>query len=158
MAAVTLLCWSSARAADSTDERGATSQKNLRRPVANRKPGEGPLFSPVPQGGSFSITNPIIMITPATLDFGYVAQGKSATNSFLVENVGHGKLSGTASVAAPFKIDSGAAYTIKEKEVQVVTVIYRPTNERVDMAPVLFTAGGTTVKATAVGRRLPSRD
>ncbi len=154
-----LLCWSSGRAADSADERGATSQKNLRRQAsANKKSGEAPVFSPIPQGGSFSITNPIIMITPATLDFGYVAAGKTATNTFLVENVGSGKLSGTASVPPPFKIDSGATYTIKQKEVQVVAVVYSPTNERVDIAPVSFTAGGTTVKATAVGRRLPAKD
>ncbi len=158
LAAVTLLGWRSARGADTSDQRGATNQRNLRRPAANKKTGEAPIFSPIPEGGSFSITNPIIMITPSTLDFGYVPMGKSATNSFMVENVGHGKLSGTASVAAPFKIDSGATYTIREKEVQMVTLIYSPTNERVDIAPVSFTAGGTTLKATAVGRRLPARE
>jgi len=160
LGAFTILCSTGARAADSTDERGATSQKNARRQDSgtNSKSSGAPIFSPIPKTSSFSITNPIIMITPATLDFGFVAPGKTATNTFMVENVGHGKLSGTASAAPPFKIDSGGSYTLKEKEVQIVTVVYSPSRQRVDTAPVTFTAGGTSVKATAVGKRLSSRE
>ncbi len=122
------------------------------------KPAEAPVFAPIPSGGSFSLTNPIIIITPAKLDFGFVPAGKSATNTFLVENAGHGKLSCTASVSAPFKIDSGGNFTLKPSEAQVVTLTYTPKDPRVDIALVTFAAGGTAVNATAVGRRLPPRE
>ncbi len=152
--------WTAGRAADTSDYRGGSQQKGSPRPGSTRKtkPAEPPVFSPIPSGGSFSITNPIIIITPAKLDFGFVPEGRSATNTFLVENAGHGKLSGTASVAAPFKIESGGKFTLKESEAQVVTVSYTPKDDRVDTAPVIFTAGETTVKATVIGRRLHRRD
>ncbi len=153
------LFWSHPGQAADTEQRGATVQKSPRRQAPKTGPsGDTPLFSPIPKGGSFSITNPIIMITPATLDFGYVAPGRTATNTFLLENVGHGKLSGTASVPAPFKIASGGTYTLKEKEIQVVSVVYSPTEAPVDTAPVAFTAGATTLKAKAIGRRLPPKE
>jgi len=77
--------------------------------------------------------------------------GQSATNTFLLENFGRGKLVGKASVPAPFKIISGEKYSLKEKEVQVVTIVYTPTRPHIDKAAVTFT-GGNGAKALVVGK------
>ena len=96
-------------------------------------------------------TNPVIVVTPITFDFGRVATNTNATRSFLVENFGGGKLVGTATVAAPFKILSGGDYTLKENEAQIVTVIYKPTGTAPDSQTVQFTGGGGA-KATVTGK------
>jgi hypothetical protein len=96
-------------------------------------------------------TNPVIVVTPMTLDFGQVTTNATATNTFLVENIGRGKLVGTATVAAPFKILSGGDYTLRENEAQVITVTYRPTGAASDTQPVQFTGGGGA-KVTATGK------
>jgi len=112
---------------------------------------ESPTFAPLPDQPSFAITNGIILVSPTRLDFGAVPLGKSITNTFLVENFGRGKLVGTASVPAPFKIISGEKYALKEKEVQVVTVVYTPTQPRIDKAIVKF-SGGNGAKAMVLGK------
>ena len=95
-------------------------------------------------------TNPVIVVTPTTLDFGRVATNTNATRTFLVENFGSGKLVGTATVAAPFKILSGGNYNLKENEAQIVTVIYKPTGTAPDSQTVQFTGAGGA-KATVTG-------
>jgi hypothetical protein len=96
-------------------------------------------------------TNPVIFVKPTTLDFGPVAGNTTATNTFLVENMGSGKLVGTATVAAPFKILSGGDYTLRKNEAQVVTVIYTPTGAATDTETAQFTGGGGT-EATVTGK------
>jgi hypothetical protein len=94
-------------------------------------------------------TNPVIFVQPTAMDFGPVASNATATNTFLVENMGSGKLVGTATVAAPFKILSGGDYTLRTKEAQVITVIYSPSGAASDAQTVTFTGGGgATVEAT----------
>jgi len=56
-------------------------------------------------------TNPVIFVRPSTLEFGPVASDTTATNTFLVENMGSGRLVGTVTVAAPFKILSAGNFT-----------------------------------------------
>lgn len=112
---------------------------------------ESPTFAPLPDQPTFVITNGIILVSPTRLNFGAVPLGKSVTNTFLVENFGHGKLVGTASVPAPFKIISGEKYSLKEKEVQIVTVVYTPTRPRIDKAIVKF-SGGNGAKAMLMGK------
>jgi hypothetical protein len=96
-------------------------------------------------------TNPVIVVSPSALDFGRVATNATATNTFLVENIGSGKLVGMATVAAPFKILSGGDYTLRENEAQVITVTYKPTGAASDTQTVQFTGGGGA-KATATGK------
>jgi len=96
-------------------------------------------------------TNPVIYVAPMTLNFGPVAAGATATNAFVVENMGSGKLVGAATVAAPFQILSGGDYTLRHKEAQIVTVTYKPSGAVSDTQTVHFTGGGG-VKATAVGQ------
>lgn len=114
---------------------------------------EPPVFAPLPNQPTVNLTNGIILVSPTRLNFGAVAIGKSVTNTFLVENFGHGKLVGTASVpaAAPFKIISGEKYALREKEVQIVTVVYTPQKQRVDKTTVTFT-GGNGAKAMVMGK------
>ena len=112
---------------------------------------ESPTFAPLPDQPTFAITNGIVLVSPTRLNFGAVQLGKSVTNTFLVENFGRGKLVGTASVPAPFKIISGEKYALKEKEVQVVTVVYTPTQPRIDKAIVKF-SGGNGAKAMVIGK------
>jgi hypothetical protein len=96
-------------------------------------------------------TNPVIYVAPMELDFGGVADKATATNTFVVENMGSGRLVGTASVSAPFKILSGADYNLNPNEAQIVTVIYTPSGAEVDTQTVKFTGGGG-LTATATGR------
>jgi hypothetical protein len=112
---------------------------------------DSPTFAELPSQPTFAITNGIILVSPTRLNFGAVPLGKSITNTFLVENFGHGKLVGTASVPAPFKIISGEKYALKEKEVQVVTVVYTPTQARIDKAVIKF-SGGNGAKAMVMGK------
>ena len=112
---------------------------------------ELPLFAPLPTQPGIELTNGIILISPARLNFGAVPLGQSATNTFLVENFGHGKLVGKASVPAPFKIISGEKYSLREKEVQVVTIVYTPERARRDRATVSF-SGGNGGKALVIGK------
>ena len=106
-------------------------------------------FAPLPSQPAVTLTNAIILVSPARLDFGSVAVGKSVTATFLVQNVGHGKLVGTAKVAAPFEIVSGGKYALTDREIQVVTVAYTPKRGGADAATVAFTgAAGANAKVT----------
>ena len=109
------------------------------------------LCAPCIVEASTLFTNPVIVVSPMTLDFGRVATNATATNTFLVENIGSGKLVGTATVAAPFKILSGGDYKLKGNEAQIVTVTYKPTGAASDTQTVEFTGGGGA-KATATGK------
>ena len=96
-------------------------------------------------------TNPVIVVTPMTLDFGTVTTNGVATNTFLVENAGGGKLVGKATVAPPFKVVDGANYSLRENEAQVVTVIYAPRHPGTNSQTVTF-SGANRAKATVTGR------
>jgi hypothetical protein len=93
-------------------------------------------------GSDTLFTTPVIYVRPQTLNFGLVASKAIATNTFVVENMGRGKLVGKATVPAPFKIISGGTYTLQENEAQIVTVTYTPTGAAVDTQTVKFTGGG----------------
>jgi len=96
-------------------------------------------------------TTPVLYVSPAVLDFGRVATQATATNTFLIENMGRGTLVGKATVAAPFKILSGGDYSLRENEAQIVTVIYTPSGAASDTQTVTFTGGGGG-KATVTGK------
>jgi hypothetical protein len=96
-------------------------------------------------------TTPVIYVKPQTLDFGRVAAKATITNTFLVENMGKGKLVGAATVPAPFKILSGGKYSLRENEAQIVTVIYKPSGAASDTQTVVFTGGGGA-KARVTGK------
>ena len=99
-------------------------------------------------------TNPVIYVTPMVLNFGTVASNKTATATFVVENMGRGKLVGTATVPAPFKIVAGGDYTLRENEAQIITITYKPTGAAPDTNTVTFTGGGGA-KASVNGNLPP---
>jgi hypothetical protein len=96
-------------------------------------------------------TGPVIFIKPTVLNFGPVPDKMTVTNTFLVENMGSGKLVGKATVQAPFKIISGGDYTLRAKEAQIITVTYTPSGAPSDTQTVTFTGGGGS-KATVNGK------
>jgi len=100
-------------------------------------------------------TNPVIYLAPMVLDFGPVTSNTTATASFVVENMGVGKLVGTATVRAPFKIVAGGSYALSENEAQVVTITYTPRGTAPDSQTVKFTGGGGA-KATVTGTPVPA--
>jgi hypothetical protein len=97
-------------------------------------------------------TVPVIVVTPAALDFGVVASQTSATNSFVLENAGGGTLVGKVTVPPPFKVVSGETYSLKNREIQVVMIAYSPTGASNDMQMVKFT-GANPVTAKVMGRQ-----
>ncbi|HEY5481785.1 MAG TPA: hypothetical protein VIL39_09920 [Verrucomicrobiae bacterium] len=100
-------------------------------------------------------SGPVIFVTPQVLGFGPVAGTTVVTNTLVVENMGKGTLIGTATVAAPFKILSGGAYSLRGSEAQIVTVIYVPAGATSDTQTVTFTGGGGA-KATVTVKPIES--
>jgi hypothetical protein len=88
--------------------------------------------------------NPVIHVTPGSIAYGTLLSGTSATNSFTVQNVGGGTLSGTASVGAPFSILSGGSYNLGSNQSQTVKVVFSPTVASNYSQSVTFTGGGGT--------------
>lgn len=108
--------------------------------------------------GESLFPTPVLVITPATLDFGPVLTNTTATNTFLVENAGRGKVAGKATVSPPFKVIDGGSYSLTRKEKQLVTVVYAPrayTGSN-DVRSISFTGAGTA-EATVMGRPVRTR-
>lgn len=98
------------------------------------------------------LSRPLLVVTPSTIDFGEVPRGTTVTNTFLIQNMGEGRLKGKATVSAPFKIVDGNVYSLAGNEAQVVTLIYTPSKKARDRSVVRFT-GGHGGKATVTGER-----
>ncbi len=99
-----------------------------------------------------SAAQPVIAVTPASLDFGDVPVGGSADLNFTVENNGGGNLTGNASTSGPFSIFSGDSY-LTTGQTQIVTVRFSPTSAGTFVGSVNFTGGGgvsRTVTGTGV--------
>src|SRR5438046_2003963 len=79
----------------------------------------------------------------ATVNFGSVAIGGLADQTFTVQNTGGGTVSGTASVPAPFSVVSGGSFNlVGVGATQAVTVRFSPTVAATASASVTFTANG----------------
>jgi hypothetical protein len=96
--------------------------------------------------------SPLAFVSPTSVDFGVVYDGEFATNSVIVENVGRGKLIGTATVEPPFRILSGANYKLDRSAAQVVTIVYTPSGIPTNIAKIKFSGAANEVSATLVGR------
>jgi hypothetical protein len=88
--------------------------------------------------------SPAIRVTPATIVYGTLLSGTSKTNSFTVQNVGTGTLSGTASVGAPFSILSGGSYSLSSNQSQTVTMVFNPVMAGNYSQNVSLSGGGGT--------------
>ena len=116
-----------------------------------------PASSNLPRSGTL-LSTPVILVSPAALNFGTVITNQSATNTFLVENAGGGRLFGRATVPPPFEVIEGGAYSLGRTEAQVVTVRYLPrrlTGSN-DVQSVMF-SGGKGFKAIVSGTPAPRK-
>jgi hypothetical protein len=97
--------------------------------------------------------NPVISLSPSSLDFGSVNVGASNRLSFTVRNAGGSTLAGTASVSGGlFTIISGGSYSLGSNQSQVVTMQYTPTVPGSQVQTVTFTGGGgTTAQVSGTG-------
>jgi hypothetical protein len=97
-------------------------------------------------------TNPVLAISPRTLDFGSIALGRTKQLSFTVKNADVEILTGTANVSAPFKIIAGSPYTLSNSQTQVIVVQYAPKAPAIHMAAIhLSGGGGASITVTGSG-------
>jgi hypothetical protein len=87
-------------------------------------------------------TNPVVSVTPSSLDFGVIASGTTKDLTFVVRNGGGGLLTGAATVSSPFAVVSGASYSLGSNQSQTVTVRYNPAAAGSHIQLVTFTGGG----------------
>ncbi len=97
-----------------------------------------------------NVANPIITVTPNSLDFGNVAAGSSADKTFTITNSGGGVLTGNASTSSPFSILSGGSYNLSGSQSQMVTVRFTPSAVGTFAGTVYFT-GAAGFSATMTG-------
>ena len=105
------------------------------------------------------VPTPVLQVTPGSIAYGTILSGTSATNSFTVQNVGTGTLTGTASVGAPFSVMSGGSYSLGASASQTVTVVFSPTVASNFNQSVTFTGGNganTTVTGSATNAPVPT--
>src|SRR5262245_10528704 len=94
-----------------------------------------------------------ITVAPtATVNFGSVTIGTSATQTFTITSTRAGTVTGAASVSAPFSIVSGSPYTlVGSGATATVTVRFTPTRTAVASTNVSFTTDGDTVSRLVSG-------
>ena len=81
---------------------------------------------PIPMTGTGQA--PTCEVTPASLDFGTVEPGTSATREFTIRNIGTGTLAGTVTESCDdFRIVGSAAYSLDPGQVATITVEFTPT-------------------------------
>jgi len=106
-------------------------------------------------GGGGPSTNPVISVSPSSLNFGQTAVGTTNDLTVTVRNAGAGTLAGTASVSTPFSIVSGGTYSLGSNQTQTVTLRYRPTSAGSHSQTVSFTGGGGTSLAVSGSASTP---
>jgi hypothetical protein len=95
-----------------------------------------------------------VSVTPGgTVGFGNVNVGSSATQTFTIQNMRSGTVTGSASVGAPFTIMSGSPFTlVGSGATATVTVRFAPTSSTMSSTNVNFiTADGDTVSRLVTG-------
>ena len=108
---------------------------------------------------NFAEDEPVISISPESLAFDSVEVGETKDLSFTVENTGGGTLTGTASSAEPFTIESGESYSLLHGETHSVTVRFAPPSAADYSAAIACSGGdGAAVKATGTGVISPSSE
>ena len=103
---------------------------------------------------SYTVPNgvPGIQVTPGSIGYGTVLAGTSVTNQIVVQNVGTGTLSGSASVSGPFSVVSGGSYSLGAGQTQAVVVVFSPLAASKYTQSVSFSvSGGTGTSVTVSG-------
>lgn len=103
--------------------------------------GSRPAMGAFQYGTPGPVTNPVISITPSSLDFGTVDSGTNKDLVISVRNVGAGTLTGSATVGSPFSVISGS-YNLTSNQSQNVTIRYAPTASGSHSQIVNFSGGG----------------
>jgi hypothetical protein len=88
------------------------------------------------------VTNPVIWLSPANLDFGSIFAGTTKDLTVIVQNTGAGVLGGNASASSPFSIVSNGSYSLGSNQSQVVTIRYSPSGTGNHSQMITFTGGG----------------
>jgi hypothetical protein len=104
------------------------------------------------------ITNPVICVSPSSLDFGRVAIGRTNDLYLRVQNLGSGTLTGSATTSPPFSIIAGRTYSLGSGQSQLIGVRYLPRVEGTNSQSVALSGGGNaTVAVSGVAKtiRLP---
>jgi hypothetical protein len=101
---------------------------------------------PLVTGGG---TNPAVSVNPGSLIFASIPVSSSATQSFTVQNIGGGTLTGTASVSAPFSIVGAASYSLGSNASTTLNVRYAPTQAGNNNGTVSLTGNQSTTLPVA---------
>jgi hypothetical protein len=91
-------------------------------------------------------------VTPTTsTSFGSVAVGTTVDRTFTVQNTSTTSLSGTASIGAPYSIQTGGSFSLAAGASQTVTVRFSPTSSGTFAGNVNFVAGTDTISRAVTG-------
>jgi hypothetical protein len=104
------------------------------------------------RGLSGHVPAPVLELSATKLLFGSVLVGETNSLTVTVKNTGGGSLDGTASIAAPFTIASGATYSLSNNQEQVVSVLFVPQTVGEVTNTLSFTGGdGASIDVSGTG-------
>jgi hypothetical protein len=118
----------------------------------NTRPSSGPWDIGPYMYNSVPSTNPVIALSPSSINFGSLLPNTSVTNSIVVQNIGVGTLIGSASVPAPFAIVGPASYSLTNNQSQNILVSFSPGASTNTFANVVTFTGGGGASASVSGQ------
>jgi hypothetical protein len=123
----------------------------------NLLPSSGAWDAGVYQFSTTISTNPVLTVTPTSLNLAAGLVGSVSTNFFTVQNTGSGTLAGVASVTLPFHIVPGSgSYSLGSGQSHSVGVYCTNRVAGVTNGTATFTGGGGfTAPVTATATNLP---
>jgi PKD repeat protein len=115
------------------------------------------LISPSDGGG---VCASQLVASPASRDFGILAVGAIASQTFTVTNAGFVTLDGTALTDSPFAVTIGSPFSVPPGQSKSVTVTFTPTNSGAFIGNVIFLSdgGNSTNAVTGAAAFAPSAD
>jgi PKD repeat protein len=115
------------------------------------------LISPSDGGGVCAAR---LVASPASRDFGILAVGATASQTFTVTNAGAITLNGTATADPPFAVTLGSSFSVPPGQATSVTVTFAPTNSGAFTGSVIFLSDGanSTNAVTGAAAFAPSAD
>jgi len=104
------------------------------------------------------VINPaLLVVTPASLDFGLLAPGATVQASFVISNAGVATLTGEATLdIGPFTILSGTPFSLEESGTTNLVVSFDPVDAGSFSNLVVFTSTGGNATNTVLGRAAPA--
>ncbi len=94
---------------------------------------------------------PNILVSPSVLSFGLAITNTSITNSYTVQNIGSGILTGSVSVLPPFYVTSNFVYNLSSNQSQTVWIKYNPFQVNFDTNTLNFN-GNSSSSVQALGQ------